>query len=249
MLTSACWACGYVGNAPLGVVHISTGSGRPRARSRASRRLSSAQWRGDILPIGQGRHGVALNGQVQTDAVPHTCRARMPGQYSTRCGRRPCLGEAEPEAIPGRLFLCARCRAQVLVCPCCDRGQTYCAGGCAQEARHQAQRAASRRYQATRRGRVNHAARSGRWRARQKNVTHQGSPPQPPDDLVLVGTAAAASKPPAASRSDVAMRLRDHRPLFWGCHWCGRRCPPFVRTGFLRRRRRGSSGGQTRRAP
>jgi hypothetical protein len=173
----------------------------------------------------------------------------MPGQYSTRCGRRPCLGEAEPEAIPGRLFLCARCRAQVLVCPCCDRGQTYCAGGCAQEARHQAQRAASRRYQATRRGRVNHAARSGRWRARQKNVTHQGSPPQPPDDLVLVGTAAAASKPPAASRSDVAMRLRDHRPLFWGCHWCGRRCPPFVRTGFLRRRRRGSSGGQTRRAP
>jgi hypothetical protein len=26
----------------------------------------------------------------------------------------------------GRFFLCARCRAQVLVCRRCDRGQTYC---------------------------------------------------------------------------------------------------------------------------
>ena len=43
----------------------------------------------------------------------------------------------------------ARCQAQVLVCSCCDRGQIYCTGGCAQEARHQAQRAAGGRYQAS----------------------------------------------------------------------------------------------------
>ena len=224
----------------------------PRARCTiaALRRVSSAQWRGDNLPDRQGRHGVALNGQVQTDAVPHTCRARMPGQYSTRCGRRPCLGEAEPEAAPGRLFLCARCQAMVLICSCCDRGQIYCAGGCAQDARHQAQRAASQRYQASRRGRMNHAARTSRWRARQKNVTHRGSPPQPSDDGVSVDTAVAASKPSAASASDVAMGSQDHGPPFWCCHWCGRRCPPFVRTGFLRRRGLGSSCGQTsRRTP
>ena len=42
-------------------------------------------------------------------------------------------GEADP--LSGRLFLCAGCRDQVIVCSCCDRGQIYCAGGCAREAR------------------------------------------------------------------------------------------------------------------
>jgi hypothetical protein len=98
----------------------------------------------------------------------------MPGEYSTRCGRRPCPSKADLVEGAARLFLCARCRVQVVICSCCDRGQIYCADGCAQEARHQAQRAAGRRYQASRRGRLAHAARSGRWRARQKNVTHQG---------------------------------------------------------------------------
>jgi hypothetical protein len=38
------------------------------------------------------------------------------------------------------------------------------------------QRAAGRRYQASRRGRVAHALRARSYRARRKNVTHQGSP-------------------------------------------------------------------------
>ena len=174
----------------------------------------------------------------------------MPGQYSTHCGRRPCPGEPEPADVPVRLFLCARCHAQALVCSCCDRGQIYCAGGCAQEARHHAQRAAGQRYQTSHRGRLAHAARAGRWRARQKNVTHQGSPPPPADDGVSVDAVVTASKPPAASSRDGATRSRGHGPAFWRCHWCGWRCPPFVRIGFLRRRRRGSSRGQTsRRAP
>lgn len=112
----------------------------------------------------------------------------MPGEYLTRCGHSP----SRAEATPGRLFLCARCRTQVLICSCCDRGQIYCAGGCAREARQQAQRDAGRRYQTSRRGRVNHAARTSRWRARQKNVTHQGSPPLT-DDLVLVDAAVIAA--------------------------------------------------------
>ena len=64
-----------------------------------------------------------------------------------------------------RLFVCLRCRAQVLVCSHCDRGQIYCAGTCAQEARQHARQAAGKRYQATYRGRLNHAARAGRYRA------------------------------------------------------------------------------------
>jgi hypothetical protein len=75
----------------------------------------------------------------------------MPGQYSTHCGRRPCPGDAEAEGIPGRLFLCVRCRTQVLICSHCDRGQIYCRDGCAREARYHAQRAAGRRYQTSRR--------------------------------------------------------------------------------------------------
>jgi hypothetical protein len=42
----------------------------------------------------------------------------MRGQYSTHCGRRPRPGEAEPDEAPGRLLLCVRCQAQVLICRC-----------------------------------------------------------------------------------------------------------------------------------
>ena len=71
----------------------------------------------------------------------------------------------------GRMFLCARCRVQVVVCPRCDRGQIYCAAGCSSEARREAQRAAGARYQASRAGRFAHAERSRRDRARCKIVT------------------------------------------------------------------------------
>ena len=159
---------------------------------------------------------------------PTPCQARMPGHYSKHCDRRPCVGEPAPVAAPARLFVCVRCRTQVLICSCCDRGQIYCAGGCAQEARYHAQRAAGRRYQTSRRGRLAHAVRARRWRARQKNVTHQSSPPPPPDDLVLPGSAVTASEPSPSP---------DARRWTWHCHWCRCHCSQFVRQGFLRRRR------------
>jgi hypothetical protein len=152
----------------------------------------------------------------------------MRGQYLTRCGVRPRSGPEGANATPARFFLCARCHAQVLICSCCDRGQIYCAGGCAGLARRERQRAAGQRYQTSRRGRVVHALRARRYRARQKNVTHQGSPPPLPDDLVSPGSAVTASKPSSAP---------DAKRPAWRCHWCGCRCPQFVRHGFLRRRR------------
>jgi hypothetical protein len=88
----------------------------------------------------------------------------MPGQYSTRSAFRPRLCDEAKEAnATARFFLCARCRAQVLICSCCDRGNIYCAQDCAQVARRGAQRAAGRRYQLSLRGRRNHAARAQRW--------------------------------------------------------------------------------------
>jgi len=44
----------------------------------------------------------------------------------------------------GRLFLCVCCRAQVVICSHCDRGQIYCAADCAQAARCHAVREAGR---------------------------------------------------------------------------------------------------------
>ena len=61
----------------------------------------------------------------------------MRGQYLTRGG----IGAS------ARLFLCAGCRLEVLICSRCDRGNIYCGKGCASEARRIAQRAAQRRYQ------------------------------------------------------------------------------------------------------
>ena len=62
-----------------------------------------------------------------------------------------------------RLFLCARCRRQVLICSRCDRGQRYCGARCSGPARRESLRAAGRRYQQTRRGRHCHAERQRRY--------------------------------------------------------------------------------------
>jgi hypothetical protein len=68
----------------------------------------------------------------------------------------------------------------------------------------------------------------GRYRARCKNVTHHGSPEPLPDDLLPPGSPAIASD--AATPEEWPRRTISH------CHWCGRRCPEFVRQEFLRRR-------------
>jgi hypothetical protein len=154
----------------------------------------------------------------------------MPGQYRSYCRvghQRSCRSDQD-DPIPARLFLCARCRAQVVICSRCDRGHIYCAGECARRTRGEAQRAAGRRYQGSHRGRVLHAARARRYRTRQKNVTHHGSPPAPADDLLSTATVTAASD--AVSAGD------ERGQTAWRCHWCGCRCPPLIRQGFLRRR-------------
>jgi hypothetical protein len=98
----------------------------------------------------------------------------MQGHHRTREGLRqrhkPAAASAggdcheQTDGTPARLFLCQGCRVQVLICSHCDRGHLYCAEGCSSKARRNSQRDASRRYQMSRRGRVNHAARSRRYR-------------------------------------------------------------------------------------
>jgi len=164
----------------------------------------------------------------------------MQGEYSANSGVRPRLicadaqsprdGDGDPQA---RLFLCAGCRSQVLICCFCDRGQIYCAAGCAGRARRRSLAAAGRRYQNSQPGRRAHAARTARWRARQnqaraKNVTHQGSPKPAAGDVVKPGSPADASDAIFSGDTPCVEAAR--------CHWCARPCQGHVRQGFLRRR-------------
>jgi hypothetical protein len=92
-----------------------------------------------------------------------------------------------------RLFLCARCRDQVLLCSHCDRGQQYCGRACSSLSRRERRRETAERYQGSRGGQLKHAARSARWRQRRRSlrqvnagvdidkVTHQGCLDAPAD--------------------------------------------------------------------
>lgn len=131
----------------------------------------------------------------------------------------------------GRLFLCARCRAQVFICRRCDRGQRYCAAQCASAARRESLREAGRRYQLTRRGRHVHAARARRYRIRHQFVTHHGSPASPADDVLPPPPNDVAVAP----ANVVAQASTSGSPR---CRRCACALPPFLRTGFVRRRGR-----------
>jgi hypothetical protein len=142
-------------------------------------------------------------------------------------------GRGKPRS--GRLFLCASCRVQVIICSCCDRGQVYCNSGCSARARRRTVRDAGQRYQASLKGRRAHAARMSRYRARRQRVTHHSSPAAVLHDLLPP----EAMMPTAVDISPAEV-LRPPGPY---CRWCGCRCLPLLRLGFIRRRRhRGRAG-------
>jgi len=140
------------------------------------------------------------------------------------------------------MYLCARCRAQVVLCGACDRGQVYCPSGCAVVARREAQRAAGRRYQSSRRGRFAHAERTRRYRHRERDrckiVTHQGSVAALASDLLPLKTAVAVLGPATELLTELvpgeALDLEPREPSKPACTRCGARRPAEVRFGFLR---------------
>ena len=123
-----------------------------------------------------------------------------------------------------RLFTCARCQAQVLICSRCDRGNIYCGPACSKPARRASLKAAGRRYQRSRRGRLTHAERQRRYRRHCHKVTHQGSTPELPHASLSPESRTALGHSP----SDPAIRFQG--PC---CHFCGRPCSTFVRLDFL----------------
>jgi hypothetical protein len=109
-----------------------------------------------------------------------------------------------PMPATGRLFPCACCRAQVVVCSRCDRGQVYGGGDCSQASRRARLREAGQRCQLSRRGRMAHAERTRRYRQRLNKVTRQRSPTPVADarlPLTSTTTATASTSTVAAPGS------------------------------------------------
>lgn len=121
----------------------------------------------------------------------------------------------EPSA---RLFNCARCHKQVIICSDCDRGNIYCSDNCSKTARRESLRAAGLRYQQTRRGRFNNASRQQRYRIK---VTHQGSQENTPHDLLPANTSEPEKLVMVTTTSGVI------------CHFCHKLCQVFLRRDFL----------------
>ena len=148
-----------------------------------------------------------------------------------------------------RLFLCARCRDQVLLCSHCDRGQQYCSRSCSSVSRRERRRETAMRYQSSRGGQLKHAARSASWRQRRGSrrragaggdidkVTHQGCPDAPADASLL-----ACDTPSARELTAVTESAHDSAPASTDaaslaaliCRRCTHRLLPHVRQGFLR---------------
>lgn len=94
-----------------------------------------------------------------------------------------------------RAFHCTECGQFTAICRSCDRGQKYCTPQCSKQGRLKAVRAASRRYQKTRQGKHQHAARQARYRQKEelrKIVTHTSSQDAARYDLLKT-----MEKPPA----------------------------------------------------
>ncbi len=124
-----------------------------------------------------------------------------------------------------RIFNCARCHCQVIICSCCDRGNIYCSQSCSSISRKESVKVAGKRYQKTYSGKMKHAERQKRYRS--KIVTHHGSKEPLINDLLQF-----------AINEDV--KIIDSDGLH--CHFCGCSCNKLLRTSFLYRNRTLISG-------
>lgn len=133
--------------------------------------------------------------------------------------------------VSARIYNCARCGCQVVLCSHCDRGNIYCLDGCSTQARRETLREAGKRYQETIAGRLNNAKRQAQYRIRQalfgfdspmlqEKVTHHSSGPL---------------LPAASMGLDEQRGKKGPSNPFYRCHGCGRAVSPYYRQGYLRR--------------
>lgn len=149
-----------------------------------------------------------------------------------------------------RLYSCRRCAEQVRICGGCDRGNRYCAQGCAQIRRRESRCRASARYQQSYRGALKHAARQRVWRWRQQQkVTHQGSLAGAAALIVVSSSTLTPTQEPHGETAGIKpplpvgmRRAHSHWPIHHTkhpalrCYFCDCVLAPFARLGPLRNR-------------
>ena len=134
-----------------------------------------------------------------------------------------------------RLFSCARCRKQVLICSACDRGNIYCSLTCSNLSRQESVRQASRRYQQSPLGARNHARRQTAYRRQQKKVTHQGIALRLRKAKRLRARSRTVFRRSFLRATGVSgPDLPDLLPAC--CHFCGCESTGFYRRAFLGRK-------------
>jgi hypothetical protein len=212
---------------------------------RRAFRISAPFLNCDRLSVNAGRNPRLCDGE---DAVLSSETAYL--LRRAEADNLPVKEQLVVESV-GRMFLCARCRERTVLCSRCDRGQIYCGQSCSRAARVEAQQAAGQRYQSSDIGRVNHVERTRKWRLRQKErgpgaqdagscVTHQGSQQAPTAAPVLPSSLLASVEPSAATEA-----AQTH----WFCSECAAALHPWVRLGFVIRRRARASLRSARARP
>lgn len=128
----------------------------------------------------------------------------------------------EPTA---RLFQCALCHIQTMVCSKCDHGQIYCSDICATFARKISLKAARARYQSTLKGKHNHAACQARYRMKlislSKKVMDHSS--KSPVDYAPIQQPENKAKNPE----------NDHAKTAFICCFCNKPVSAYLRNDFL----------------
>lgn len=125
-----------------------------------------------------------------------------------------------------RLFLCALCYEQVIICTHCDRGNIYCSVSCSSTARKNSLREAGSRYQRSHNGRLNHALRQRHYMQRlrqfKNKMTHQGS----------IGTTSDGLLPLVKNKATKTCKRHISGPII--CCLCSSIVSPLLRSRFLR---------------
>jgi hypothetical protein len=219
-----------------------------------ARHKSRARYNGDDAEVG-GHGSDRFTPGSEDRAVPYTVPMKAVQQQCCTAGANPSstfgLSPRWDMLRSARLFLCVRCRAQVLLCSHCDRGQLYCTRACSLAGRRERRRHTAKCYQDSRGGRLKHAARAACWRKRRRSlrqagaaidvdkVTHQGCPPSRTDASLLACDTINAGGPitlgalshPAAPVEPASLAITAlAAPL---CRRCACVLLPHVRVGWL----------------
>jgi len=132
----------------------------------------------------------------------------------------------------GRLYNCALCHAQSMICQSCDRGHQYCSPHCAAIARRSHMKRAQHRYAVSHKGRLAAALRQRRFRARKRQLIVPSEPySKPPDTKKVTHHSSATNAQPDSLPTQPHQRL--WQPIFrrtrrqcagrthYQCHRCG----------------------------